>query len=95
MSVLAIQLLPTDRMKPHTETTEAKILKETAVAIGGAAGKVAALAKSVLPHHDKPAAAAKVRVGKLAPKNKSRLPRKEKKAIARKAGARKPVHHDM
>jgi hypothetical protein len=82
-------------MKPHTENTEATILKETAVAIGGAAGKVAALAKSVMPRHDKPAAAAKARPGKLAPKNKARVPRKQKKAMARKAAALKPVHHDM
>jgi len=83
-------------MKPHTENTEATILKETAVAIGGAAGKVAALAKSVMPHHDKPApAAAKKRAGKLPPKNKTRVPRKQKKANARKAAALKPVHHDM
>jgi hypothetical protein len=82
-------------MKPHTENSDPGILKETAVAVGGAAGKVAALAKSILPHHDKPAAAAKTRIGKLAPQNKTRVPRKQKKAMARKAKALKPAHRDM
>ena len=81
-------------MKPHTENPDSGILKETAVAIGGAAGKVAALAKSVLPHSESPAAPKKT-AGKLAPKNKTRMPRKQKKSMSRKAGALKPVHHDM
>jgi hypothetical protein len=61
------------------------LLKETAVAIGGVAGKVAALAKSILPHHEEPAKAPAQKRSKLKPKNKSRLPRKEKKALAKKA----------
>jgi hypothetical protein len=61
------------------------VLKDTAKVIGGAAGTLTALAKSVLPHHEAaaaPAPAAK-RAGKLPPKNKSRLPRKEKKSLGR------------
>jgi hypothetical protein len=56
------------------------VLKETAIAIGGAAGTLAALAKSVMPH-EKPAPAAK-RKGKLPAKKKARLPRKQKKMLA-------------
>ena len=68
-------------MDKHEDT----LLKETAVAIGGAAGKLAALAKSALPHAKAAAGAPKPqRAGKLPPKNKSRLPRKEKKSLARK-----------
>jgi len=82
-------------MKPYTENPDAGILKETAVVIGGAAGKVAALAKSVLPHHEHPPAPAAKRRGKFAPKNKTRVPRKQKKAMARKAEASAPAHRDM
>jgi hypothetical protein len=57
------------------------ILKETAVAIGGAAGKLAALAKSVVPHEKAVAPVAK-RTGKLPAKKKARLPRKQKKMLA-------------
>ena len=59
------------------------VLKETAIAIGGAAGKLAALAKSVLPHEESAAPVAK-RKGKLPPKKKARLPRKQKKMLAAK-----------
>ena len=64
------------------------VLTETAKTIGGAAGKLAALAKSVMPYHDtaKPVAA-KARAGKLPAKHKARLPRKQKKAAARQKAA--------
>jgi hypothetical protein len=68
---------------PHKDDT---LLKETAVAIGEAAGTVAALAKSVFTHPAAPAkSAAKKVAGKLAPKNKARIPRKQKKSLAKKA----------
>jgi len=50
-------------------------LKEAAVTIGGAAGKVAALASSVTTRIRKG-------VGRIPTKNKTRLPRREKKALA-------------
>ena len=64
------------------------VLKETARAIGGAAGKLAALAISVLPH-EKAAAPAPVakRRSKLPAKNKTRLPRKQKKLLAKQKTA--------
>jgi len=49
--------------------------KETAVAIDGAVGKVAALAPSVTTRIRKG-------VGRIPAKNKTRLPRREKKALA-------------
>jgi hypothetical protein len=50
--------------------------KETAVTVGGAAGKVAGLA---------PSAPLRIRkgVGRIPAKNKARLPRREKKALKR------------
>ncbi len=66
---------------PHTEDT---ILKETAVAIGGAAGKVAALAKSAFGHsHAEPAKVVQKSTGRFAPSQKTRMPRKQKKALAK------------
>lgn len=62
------------------------VLKDTAIAIGGAAGKIAALAKSVMPH-EKAAAPAVKRKGKLPAKKKARLPRKQKKMMAAKKTA--------
>ena len=62
------------------------VLKETAIAIGGAAGKLAALAKSVMPH-EKAAAPVAKRRGKLPAKKKTRLPRKQKKALASRKSA--------
>ena len=59
------------------------VLKETAIAIGGAAGKLAALAKSVMPHEKAPAPVAK-RAKKSPAKKKARLPRKQKKMLAAK-----------
>ena len=60
---------------------EEGVLKETARAIGSAAGKLAALAKSVMPH-EKASAPAVKRAGKLPAKKKARLPRKQKKVMA-------------
>jgi hypothetical protein len=67
------------------QNAESGVLKETAIAIGSAAGKLAAMAKSVLPH-EKVVAAPPVakRKGKLPPKKKARLPRKQKKMLASK-----------
>jgi hypothetical protein len=65
-----------------TSKPDEGVLKGTAKAIGGVAGKVAALVKSVLPHQQSPPAAKK-RAGKLPPKKKARLPRRQKKAIAK------------
>jgi hypothetical protein len=62
---------------------EEGVLKETARAIGGAAGRLAALAKSVMPH-EKAAAPAAKRSRKLPAKKKTRLPRKQKKMLAAK-----------
>jgi hypothetical protein len=60
------------------------VLKETAIAIGGAVGKIAALAKSVMPHEpEKATAPVASRKGKLPPKKKARLPRKQKKMLAK------------
>jgi hypothetical protein len=67
---------------------EDRVLKETAKAIGGAAGKLAVLARSVIPHHQAATPAPpKKRAGKLPPKNKSRLPRKQKKMLAARKSA--------
>lgn len=63
------------------------VLKDTAIAIGGAAGKLAALAKSVLPHEKVAAPVTKKRAGKLPAKNKARLPRKQKKILAKQKSA--------
>ena len=80
-------------MKSHAETShpDESLLKEAAVAIGGAAGTVAALAKSTFtPATTAPAASAaptapaRKKIPKLPAKNKSRLPRKEKKALAKR-----------
>jgi hypothetical protein len=65
---------------------EEGVLKETARAIGGAAGKLAALAMSVMPH-EKAAAPVVKRAGKLPTKKKARLPRKQKKMMAVKKSA--------
>jgi len=54
------------------------LLVDAAKAIGGLAGKVAAVV-GVSEHGTSPAAPTK-KSGKLASKNKSRLPRREKKA---------------
>jgi len=63
--------------KKETKETEESIVVDAAKAIGSAAGKIAAIAGSVVGRA-KPAK--KKAVGKLPKKNKSRLPRKEKKA---------------
>jgi len=63
------------------EHSDEGVLKETAKAIGGTAGKLAAFVKSVMPH-EKPAAPVAKRAGKLPPKKKARLPRKQKKMLA-------------
>jgi hypothetical protein len=63
------------------EQADEGVLKETARAIGGTAGKLAALVKSVMPH-EKAAAPVAKRVGKLPAKKKARLPRKQKKMRA-------------
>jgi hypothetical protein len=60
---------------------EEGVLKETARAIGGAAGKLAAFARSVMLHEEAAAPVAK-RPGKLPAKKKARLPRKQKKMLA-------------
>jgi len=67
------------------------VLKETARAIGGAAGKLAAFAHSVIPQHRNaaPAPATKA-AGKLPAKKKARLPRKQKKVLARQKTASVP-----
>jgi hypothetical protein len=69
-------------MEQHAE---GGVLKDTAIAIGGAAGKIAALAKSVMPH-EKAAPVAK-RKAKLPAKKKARLPRKQKKMLASQKSA--------
>ena len=71
-------------MKQHASSG---VLKETAIAIGGAAGKLAALAKSVMPHEEKAAAPVAKRKAKLPAKKKARLPRKQKKMLASKKSA--------
>ena len=73
-------------MNTHMKKEDASILKDTAAAIGGAAGKVAAIAKAILPHAatETPKARKVKNNGRFAPKNKARLPRKEKKALAKK-----------
>jgi hypothetical protein len=67
-------------MKQHAAShpPEEGVLKETARAIGVAAGKLAALAKSVMPH-EKAAAPVAKRARKLPAKKKARLPRTKKK----------------
>jgi len=74
-------------MKSHAETSHSddSLLKETAVAIGGAAGTVAALAKSVFTPTPPPARRSRKITGRFVAKNKARLPRKEKKVLAKKA----------
>jgi hypothetical protein len=62
------------------------VLKETAIAIGGAAGKLAALAKAVMPNESAAAPVAK-RTRKLPAKKKAQLPRKQKKMLASKKSA--------
>jgi hypothetical protein len=58
------------------------LLATTAATFGGAAGRVAALAKSVLPHEHGVSERSKVN-GRFAKKHKHRLPRKLKKALAK------------
>ena len=65
------------------------ILKTAAAAIGGAAGKIAALAKGTVQTEKKPASESTARdekTGRFPKKNKLRLPRKEKKELGKKAG---------
>jgi hypothetical protein len=77
-------------METDTATPEAApkaehtALKETARAIGGAVGKLAALANSAIPHRQNPAPvpAKKKAAGKLPASRKTRLPRKQKKVLA-------------
>ena len=74
-------------MPQDTATTseDKGLLKTTATAVGSAAGKVAALAKSVLPHTHPAQSASALKVnGRFPKKNKVRLPRRVKKALAKK-----------
>jgi hypothetical protein len=66
-----------------TDTSEEGVLAAAAKAIGGAAGKVAGLAKAG-------GRVKRVRIpeGRILKKNKSRLPRRQKKALAKKTLAK-------
>jgi hypothetical protein len=68
--------------KTAKESHGSGLLTTTAAALGGAAGKVAALAKSVLPHEHPAPEPARVN-GKFVKKHKHRLPRRVKKALAK------------
>jgi hypothetical protein len=74
-------------MKQQGVKTSSKsgLLKETAMAIGGAAGTLAALA---VGHQDAASSSPAKKSGKLPKKNKSRLPRREKKELAKKEHSR-------
>jgi hypothetical protein len=73
-------------MPQETATSEDKgLLKATATAVGSAAGKVAAMAKSVFPHeHTAPSASPSKLNGRFPKKNRARLPRRLKKALAKR-----------
>jgi len=68
--------------KQSSKTTgDAGLLKATAVAIGEAAGTVAALIPARA--HDPAAPPSAKNAGRFVKKNKSRLPRREKKRLAK------------
>jgi hypothetical protein len=64
--------------KPGSPAADKSLPKETALTIGGTAGKVAALASSVTTRIRKG-------VGRIPTRDKARLPRRAKKALARAA----------
>jgi hypothetical protein len=72
------------------KTSDASVLKTAATALGSAAGSVAALAKSALPHPKVSASEAR-KSGRFVRKDKARLPRKQKKALAKKRAVSKQV----
>ncbi|MES1258843.1 MAG: hypothetical protein ABUS51_10445 [Acidobacteriota bacterium] len=80
-------LLPDINMEERNPKTshEGGILKATAVALGGAAGQLAALAMSVRAGEAVSPPPTPKRKGRLPKKNKARLPRREKKQLAKEA----------